>query len=203
MGLGGVIRGKRTLLRTPTEDDLVPIARWMADMRVRHAARVWHEPAMPATWKERFTEQTKDKTSALWSIDADGGLVGIARVGFGWEPHRDSCHISDFFVDPEHWRKGYASDALIALHRYLFDYLDLRRVATAYRGDNDAARRIGERLGYTEFARGHEAHYRDGAYVDHVWAVMDRPVWEERWGTTEREYEPLGSVRTPGTAGGD
>ena len=71
---------------------------------------------------------------------------------------------------------------MLALHRYLFDYLDLRRVASAYRGDNVAAKRIGERLGYAEFAHGHEAHYRDGAFVDQVWVNMDRSSWDERWG---------------------
>ena len=84
MALGGIIRGKRTTLRTPTEDDLVAYNRWMADMRVRHATRVWHEPAMPATWKERFTEQTKDKNAVLWSVEADARLVGLVRFEFGW-----------------------------------------------------------------------------------------------------------------------
>lgn len=191
MGLGGTIRGKRTTLRAPTEDDLAAIASWMADLRVRHAARVWHEPAMPATWKERLAEQTKDKSSALWAVEADGALVGMARVEFGWEPRRDAAHLTDFFIDPERWRGGLGSDALLALHRYLFDYLDLRRVSSTYRGDNAAARRIVERLGYAEFARGHDAHYRDGAYVDHVWVLMERAAWDERWGATEREYRPL------------
>lgn len=193
MGLGGIVKGKRTVLRAPTEDDLVAYARWMADMRVRRMSRVWHEPAMPATWKERFTEAAKEKNAAFWSIEADGALVGMVRVGFGWEPHRDGAHISELFIDPDHWRKGYASDALLALHRYLFDYLDLRRVASAFRADNAAAPRIAERLGYTEFAHGHQAHYRDGAYVDQVWVTMDRSTWDERWGKTEREYEPMGT----------
>ena len=162
-------------------------------MRVRHMARVWHEPAMPATWKERFAEPIKDKSSAFWSIDADGALVGVVRVRFGWEPHRDGAHISEMFIDPDHWRKGYATDAMLALHRYLFDYSDLRRVVSAYRGDNAAAKRISERLGYEEFAHGHEAHYRDGAYVDHVWVTMERSTWDERWGKTEREYQPMGT----------
>ena len=193
MGLGGIVKGKKTTLRPPAEADLVAYARWMADMRVRHLSRVWHEPAMPATWKERFEEATKDKSSAFWSIDADGALVGMVRVVFGWEPHRDGANVTDLFIDPEHWRKGHATDAMLALHRYLFDYSDLRRVASAYRGDNLAARKIGERLGYAEFAHGHEAHYRDGAYVDQVWVNMDRGTWDERWGKTEREYEPMGT----------
>ena len=66
MALGGVIRGKRTTLRTPTEDDLAAYSRWMADMRVRHASPIWHEPAMPVTWKERLKEQAKEQRAVLW-----------------------------------------------------------------------------------------------------------------------------------------
>lgn len=190
MGLGGIVKGKRTVLRAPTEADLVPFARWMADMRVRHLTRVWHEPAMPATWKERFTEQTKDKNNVLWSIDAGDTLVGMVKAGFGWEPHRDGAHIELFLIDPEHWRKGYGLDAAIALHRYFFDYLDLRRVAADHTAENIGAKKIADQLGYVEFARQHEGFHRDGAYVDELYNVLDRPRWDERY-AHEREYQPI------------
>src|SRR2546428_11255471 len=83
MALGGTIRGKKTTLRLPVEANLETYNRWMAELRVRHAHRVWHEPAMPATWKERFKEIAKDKQNVLWSIDAAGELVGFA-VGHVW-----------------------------------------------------------------------------------------------------------------------
>lgn len=192
MALGGIVRGTTTTLRTPTEDDLPAVARWVADMRIRRATRVWHEPAMPATWKERLTEQTKDKGSVLWMIEADARAVGMVIVSWGWEPHRDSSHIEHFIVDPDEWHKGYGSDAALALHRYLFDYLDLRRVGVDLRGDAVYGRRIADALGYVEYARGHDVHYRDGAYTDHVQLVMERATWDERWGARYREYAPLG-----------
>lgn len=197
MALGGIVRGTATILRTPTEDDLGPIARWMADMRLRHAAAVWHEPAMPATWKERFTEQTKDKGDVLWSIDASGTLVGLVIVSWGWEPRRDTAHIDHFVVAPDEWRRGYGWDAALALHRYLFDYLDLRRSSVEMRGDNAAGRRIADRLGYVEYGHGHDVFYRDGAYVDQSNLLMERATWDERWGAAHREYAPLGTTTSP------
>lgn len=191
MGLGGIVKGKRTVLRPPTEDDLVPIARWMADLHVRHLARPWHEPAMPATWKERFEEQTKDKNTVLWAIEADSRLVGIAHARFGWEPHRDGAHLNHFVIDPDLWRQGYGFDAALALHRYFFDYSDLRRVSLTIAADNVGGLRIAEKLGYVTFAHKHEVHYRRGAFVDELEMLFDRPVWEERW-SSEREYQPLG-----------
>jgi RimJ/RimL family protein N-acetyltransferase len=195
MALGGIIRGKRTTLRIPVEDDLAAYSRWMADMRVRHAAGVWHEPAMPATWKERFKEQAKEQRVVLWSIEAEGRLVGLARARLGGLESPPGADLQHFIIDPEEWRRGYGWDAALALHRYFFDYLDLKRSGIELRADNAAALHLAERLGYAEYARGHEAHYRDGGYVDEVSLAMHRATWDERWAPSEREYVPFGVAR--------
>src|SRR6266851_3485080 len=136
---------------------------------------------------------TEDDLGAYGRWMADMRLVGLVRVGFGWEPRRDSAHIHQFVIAPDEWRKGYGFDAALALHRYLFDYLDLRRVSTSFTSENAGARRIAERLGYSEFAHKHDVHFRDGSYVDELELLMDRPAWDERWGKTEREYQPMGA----------
>ena len=172
----------------PVEADLDGHQRWAADLAARRAHSVWHEPAMPATWKERLAEAAKDKQTLLWSIDAEGTLVGFA-VAHLWSLG-NAVDINRFLVEPERWRKGYGFDAALALHRYFFDYLDLRRVNVDLRADNAAALRIAERLGYVEYARGHEAHYRDGSYVDEVKLFVDKEAWQQRF-SGEREYLPL------------
>ena len=195
MALGGTIRGKKTALRLPVDADLDAYNRWMADLRVRRAHRVWHEPAMPATWKERLKEQAKEQRAVLWSIEADGRLVGLARARVGGVESPPSAHLQHFIIDPDEWRKGYGWDAALALHRYFFDYLDLKRSGAELRTDNAAALRIAEKLGYVEFGRGHQVHYRDGGYVDESWVLMERTAWDERFGKTEREYVPFGTAR--------
>jgi RimJ/RimL family protein N-acetyltransferase len=191
MALGGIIKGKRTTLRTPVEEDLPAYSKWMADLRVRHAGPIWHEPAMPATWKERLKDQAKEQRGVLWSIESDGRLIGLARAQVGGLESPPSAHIQQFIIDPDEWRKGYGWDAALALHRYFFDYLDLRRSGSELRADNVAALRIAEKLGYIEFGRGHEVHYRNGGYVDESWVLMERAAWDERFGKTEREYVPF------------
>lgn len=193
MALGGTIRGKTTTLRLPVPGDLESYNSWMADMRVRRAHTPWHEPAMPATWKERFKEVAQEKQQVLWSIDVEGHLAGLVlasvwSMGSGFDIHQ-------LVIDPDRWRKGYGFDAALALHRYVFDYLDLRRVMIDVRADNAAGLRIAERLGYGEYARGHDVHYRDGAYVDEVKLLMEKESWAERW-TGEREYTPLAADAT-------
>lgn len=189
MALGGTIRGKKTTLRLPVQVDLDAYNRWMADMRARRAHTVWHEPAMPATWKDRFKEIAKDKMSVLWSIDAEDRLIGFVAGNF-WSPTQPGFTLRQFLIDPDEWRKGFGFDAALALHRYLFDYLNLPRSGVEVRADNAAALRIAERLGYEEYARGHEVYYRDGAYVDEIQLFMDLETWNQRW-STEREYAPV------------
>jgi RimJ/RimL family protein N-acetyltransferase len=104
MALGGIIRGRRTALRTPVEDDLPAYSKWMADLRVRRAAGVWHEPAMPATWKERLKEQAKEQRIVLWSIETDGRLIGLARARLGSLEGPPTANLQHFVLDPEEWR---------------------------------------------------------------------------------------------------
>ena len=189
MALGGTIRGKTTTLRMPVEADLEAYARWSADMRVRRLHKVWHEPAMPATWKERLKDAAKEKQDLIWSIDAGGTLIGMALVHL--TQIGSDFYINQLVVDPEHWRKGYGFDAALALHRFFFDYLDQRRGALDVHADNAAMLRILDRLGYQEFARGHQAHYRDGAYVDEVKLFVDKEAWQQRF-SDEHEYARLG-----------
>ena len=164
-------------------------------MRVRRAHGVWHEPAMPATWKERFKEIAKDKQTVLWSIDAGESFIGFAVAQFWSLTMGNGVDLNQLVIDPDEWRKGYGADAALAFHRYLFDYLDLRVVTVDLRADNAAGLRIAEKLGYTEFAHGHEVHYRDGAYVDELKLRMDKETWQERW-DAEREYPPLAAEAT-------
>ncbi|HEV2011492.1 MAG TPA: GNAT family protein [Candidatus Limnocylindria bacterium] len=197
---GGTVRGKKTTLRVPSDADLDAHKRWAADMRVRRAGPVgrWHEPAATATWKERWTEQAKDKSSVLWSIRASGAgqagdeLVGYARIRFDGAPHADSIGIDQFVIDPAHERKGYGWDAALTLHRWAFDFMNMRLAVIDRVAADDAGRqRILERLGYVRFGHGHAVYYRDGAYVDQYFYQMERDIWNERW-PDEREYPPLG-----------
>lgn len=187
--LGGIVRGKKTTLRVPTEDDLARVNAWMADMRVRRGGHLWEEPAMRETWKERLKEAAKEQRGVLWTIEADARPIGSIRIEL-WNEPPAGADIRHFILDPDAWRRGYGSDAALALHRYLFDYLDLSRIAVAMPADNAGGLRIAERLGYREFGRGHDVLYRDGAYADEVQLRFDRTAWNERW-AGEKEYEPL------------
>jgi RimJ/RimL family protein N-acetyltransferase len=194
---GGTVRGRTTTLRVPVDADLDAHKRWAADMRVRRAGPIgrWHEPAASETWKERWTEQAKDKTSVLWSIDAGDALVGYVRLSFEGAPHSDKVLIEQLVIDPDVAGKGYGWDAALALHRWIFDFMHLRMaVVDRVAADDIGRQRILEKLGHERFGHGHHVYYRDGAFVDQYLYQMELGTWDERW-SSEREYEPLGDEK--------
>lgn len=186
--LGGVIRGTVATLRTPREDDLAAVNAWMADLRVQREGGLWGIPAMPATWKERLKEAAKDQWAVLWIVEAEGAPAGLVHLGLEHDGTR--AWIQQLVVAPERWGRGIGSDTAVALHRFLFDYLDLKGCGAEIAADNTRALRIAEKLGYREFGRGHEVVFRDGAYADLVFLRLDRGVWNERF-PDHREYEPF------------
>jgi len=163
-------------------------------MRVRRAGPIgrWHEPAATATWKERWTEEAKDKSSVLWSIAAGDATVGYIRIRFEGAPHAETIGLSQFVIDPDHVRKGYGWDAALTLHRWIFDITNMRMAATDRIAADDLGRqRILKKLGHERFGHGHAVYYRDGAYVDQYLYQMERETWLARW-PNEREYALLG-----------
>ncbi|GAC1696256.1 MAG: hypothetical protein NVS9B6_03050 [Candidatus Limnocylindrales bacterium] len=192
--LGGTVRGKRTTLRIPVEADLAAHARWAADLRLQRGGpgATWGTAVATATWKERFAEQAKDRGSVLWSIDdSEGALIGSALVNFDGGATADTVGLRHFLIDPERWHTGLGWDAALALHRWIFDFMDLRLAYAILPADNAHAVRILDRLGHESFGLGHAVYYRDGAYADQAHRIMSKDTWNERWGASEREYEPL------------
>lgn len=192
--LGGTVRGKTVTLRTPKEADLALVNGLMADMLVRRGGHRWDEPAALETWKERLKEIAKAERQILWTIDDEARAVGLVAVDV-WPDPIGGVDIRFFVLDPSLWRRGRGWSAALALHRYLFDYLDLKVATVAMPADNAGGLRIAEGLGYREFGHGHEVYYRDGAYADQLQLRMDRATWDEKW-SGEREYAPLAAEVT-------
>ena len=186
--LGGTIRGKRATLRTPREDDLAFVARLVADLRVRREGQLWGQPASLATWRDRLKEAAGDNETVVWIVEAEGHAVGLVRIGIEHGDRRG--YIQELTIDPEKWGRGLGTDTALALHRYLFDYLDWKHCNAELATDNARGLRIAARIGYTEFGRGHAVYYRDGVYTDDVWLRFDRATWDARW-QSEREYPPF------------
>ena len=68
----------------------------------------------------------------------------------------------------EHWRKGYASDAIVVLRRYFFDERRYHRATATVFGFNDASIALHRHLGFTEEGRLRENVFTNGSWHDEL-----------------------------------
>jgi RimJ/RimL family protein N-acetyltransferase len=91
-------------------------------------------------------------------LKSDGSLVGavgfaacLAPFGqlssFGGTPHRTSEVGLFWALFPEHWGKGYATEAARAMVAYAFDELELARIVATTENDNVRSIAVMKRLG--------------------------------------------------------
>ncbi|PIE15249.1 MAG: hypothetical protein CSA68_07865 [Rhodobacterales bacterium] len=73
----------------------------------------------------------------------DGPLIGF--VGLGGEP--PDCAYA---IDPAHWGKGYASEALAGLLAHCFSHFDVDLVTAAHFCDNPASGQVLTKLGFQQ-----------------------------------------------------
>jgi RimJ/RimL family protein N-acetyltransferase len=66
----------------------------------------------------------------------------------------------------EHWRKGYASEAIVLALRYYFGELRYQKVTVRIYAFNDASIRLHERLGFQPEGRRRRMFYTGGQYHD-------------------------------------
>jgi RimJ/RimL family protein N-acetyltransferase len=83
-----------------------------------------------------------------------------------------------YWVHPDHWGKGYATEAASLAVTHGFEELALHRVSATIVADNEASKRVVEKLGFV-----HEGTKRDDAFVGGEY--VDREVYAvlvDEWG---------------------
>lgn len=123
--------------------------------------------------RERLEETLQERARfgepfGLFVVQADAGeaVGGVAlRVG---SAHSRICNLRQLMVDPAARRRGVGTAAVaLACHRALAEH-GAHRVQTESFGDNHAAHRVFERVGFVREGVRRLAYLRDGEWVDGV-----------------------------------
>jgi aminoglycoside 6'-N-acetyltransferase len=85
--------------------------------------------------------------------------------------------VIGYTITSAHWRKGYATEILTCLLEYLFDDLDMHRVAADCDVENVASWRTLEKLGFRREAHFVESYLVDGAYTSEYHYGMLQREW--------------------------
>ena len=145
------IRTERLILRAPR----------LSDADAAYARRSLPEVARYQDWEMPYTreraEQSVAKAVALGEpVDGEGWnvtvvdaaahdvILGDVYVGLSWGGR---CGSFGYTFHPDHWGRGYATEAAQAIVGYLFAELDVSRVQASLHPDNVPSARVLEACG--------------------------------------------------------
>lgn len=122
--------------------------------------------------RERIDEgHSTENPSALCAIRAEETVVGWAVTNL----HDARAHAAyvGYYVLPDYWSNGYASEAAQLLVSYAFDELNAHRVEASVQADNPASKRVLEKLGFQQEGTKRDAYYKQGEYKDiTLWSLL-------------------------------
>ncbi|MFC6964573.1 GNAT family N-acetyltransferase [Halocatena marina] len=157
------IRGERITLRTVESDDLDFENKHRNDPRIRKPL-TFSMPLNHDQAESRFERHTEsDESVSLW-ICADEDPVGKVDL-FDINQTHGTSEIAYWLV-PEFWGNGYASDAVDLLVRYAFEERRLRKVSAHVLVENEGSQAVLERAGFQREGRLRDERYVDGEHCD-------------------------------------
>lgn len=120
-----------------------------------------------------FRKNYHDKRGIRWAIERkeDKGIIGT--IGFNaWLPKHKRAEIG-YELHPNHWRKGYISEAVLAVLAYGFDVMELTRVGAIVFKENEASQNLLTKIGFQEEGTLKKYMYQNGvAHDTYVYSLL-------------------------------
>lgn len=175
------LSSEQVRLRAFREDDLADLYAY-----VSHAELVgrrylpWSVPkSEPLTEKhiqaslEEWGERERRLTLAVTSVDSDT-VIGHIGAGWRWDPWAPGIGMA---IAVEHQRKGFGSEALQLMLKYLFESLPANNVSAWIDDWNGAGLRFCGKQGFKSCGTMRRAGLRKGAFYGSVTMDMLRREW--------------------------
>lgn len=126
-------------------------------------------------WWEKDLEKTEDYAFSIRTLDGSQLLGFVALFATYWQ-HGDTM-VSIALGERDYWGKGYGSEAMNLMLRYIFTELNLRRVSLIVFEYNPRAIRSYEKAGFVLEGRVRGAMLREGRRWDFLWMGVIREEW--------------------------
>jgi RimJ/RimL family protein N-acetyltransferase len=168
------IEGDRTDLRTIEKADVPFLEEGINHPAMRRYAGGDVQYNRPRYEDERFDTLSDGDVVQLLVCDGDERLgdVSLAPV----DERRGWANLG-YRVHPGHQGEGHATDAARLVVSHGFDELRLHRVSATVVADNEASRRVLEKLGFVHEGTKRDDAFVDGTYVDRELYAVLREEW--------------------------
>ncbi|MFY3790881.1 GNAT family N-acetyltransferase [Ureibacillus sp. MALMAid1270] len=125
------------------------------------------------TMVDFFAKSFEEKRGIRWGIEIKGQQGIIGTIGFNaWSPKHKRAEIG-YEIHPDHWRKGFTSEAVIKVIEYGFDVLGLTRIGAVVFIENEASNHLLEKVGFQKEGILRDYMYQNGEVHDtYVYSIL-------------------------------
>jgi [ribosomal protein S5]-alanine N-acetyltransferase len=187
-----MIRGEKITLRVVQEKDLDTLFQYYSDIENRGEFFPLSFPSQ-AVFKNDFQQHGfwGGDRPRLVIVDKEDNILG--SIWF-YPPlaYFDALEIGYILFDQRSRNKGYMTEALSLLARYLFETRTMRRLQLTVAVGNLASKRVAEKCGFTSEGVARKAVFLRGQNVDLEWFSLLREEAEQQpwWQGNRREGIP-------------
>ena len=147
-----MLETERLVMRPFHERDLDAYTAMLQTPQVRKALYLPDDIGRDAAWTQMATwlGQWELRGTGQWALEekATGAFVG--RTGMHWPERADWPGIEiGWTLHPDHWGKGYATEAGAVARDYAFAHHDVDEIYSAILHENLASQAVARRLGFT------------------------------------------------------
>ena len=162
--------GEKVKLREYKKEDIRKAQKYMNDPEIKKLLN--SNIPYPITFEdeERWYESlraTKDTYNfAIETLEDNQYIGGCGINKIDW---KNSVLIIGIFIgDKEYWNKGYGTDAINILIRFIFEQMNIRKIKLQVFSFNERAIRAYEKCGFKREGVLRQEIFRDGRYHDEI-----------------------------------
>lgn len=170
-----ILETERLILREITKDDAQGIFACFSNENV---TRYYGQDTLvnieqAEQFVEFFSKNYAEKRGVRWGIERKGTKGIIGTVGFNaWSPKHKRAEIG-YEINPEQWRKGYTSEALLKIISYGFESMGLTRIGAVVFIDNAASNSLLSKMGFQKEGILRQNMYQNGkAHDTYVYSLL-------------------------------
>lgn len=170
-----VLETERLKLREVTKSDAADIFACFSsdDVTRYYGQETLNNIEQAEKFVDFFLKNYNEKRGIRWGIERKDTKGLIGTIGYNaWSPSHKRAEIG-YEIHPEHWRKGYTSEAVTKVISYGFDRMDLTRIGAVVFIDNDASNKLLTKIGFQKEGVLRDYMYQNGiAHDTYVYSLL-------------------------------
>ena len=163
----------KRVLRPIEKRDLEKLNRWKNDESVFKFLGGGYKPVsvdQQASWMDNMMD-LNGNNKRFMILDENGDAIGMTGLySIDWT-HR-TCEVGLYIGESSARRKGFALMAYFSLEKYAKNYLNLRKIKLNVVRNNNAGKKLWDKVGFKEVGVLHQERYINGEYCDLI--IMEK-----------------------------